>query len=166
MIVVILMVVEGEKAPNFTLEADDGRPVSLKDYLGKKVVLYFYPKDGTLGCTREAVEFRDFADEFEKQRAVIVGVSKDSVRSHKKFKEKHDLPFTLLSDPEGKVLDLYGVWKEKSLYGRTFMGTERTTFLIDEKGIVLKVYRKVKAKGHAQFCLLDLKAPQKLPRLE
>ena len=97
---------------------------------------------------------------------MIVGVSKDSVESHKKFKEKHDLPFTLLSDPEGKVLDLYGVWKEKSLYGRTFMGTERTTFLIDERGIVLKVYRKVKAKGHVQTCLLDLQAPQRLPNLE
>ena len=116
--------------------------------------------------TTEAVEFRDVAEEFEKQSAVIVGVSKDSVESHKKFKEKHDLPFTLLSDPEGKVLNLYGVWKKKSLYGRTFMGTERTTFLIDEKGIVVKVYRKVKAKGHAQTCLLDLRAPQKLPSLE
>ena len=158
--------VEGEEAPDFALEADDGRQVSLKDYRGKKVVLYFYPKDGTTGCTLEAVEFRDIADEVEKQGAMIVGVSKDSVKSHQKFKQKHDLSFTLLSDPEGKVLDLYGVWKKKSLYGRTFMGTERTTFLIDEKGIVIKVYRKVKAKGHAQVCLLDLKAPQKLPRLE
>jgi peroxiredoxin Q/BCP len=95
-----------------------------------------------------------------------VGISKDSVLSHQKFKEKYGLPFSLLSDPEGKVLDLYQVWKEKSLYGRTFMGTERTTFLIDEKGIVVKVYRKVKAKGHAQTCLLDLRAPQKLPNLE
>jgi peroxiredoxin Q/BCP len=160
------MVVEGEYAPNFTLEADDGRQVSLRDYRGKKVVLYFYPKDGTPGCTREAVEFRDIARDFEKQGAVIVGVSKDSVKSHQKFKQKHDLPFTLLSDPEGKVLDLYGVWKKKSLYGRTFMGTERTTFLIEEEGIVMKVYRKVKAKGHAQVCLLDLKAPEKLPSLE
>ena len=160
------MVVEGERAPGFTLEADDGRQVSLKDYLGKKVVLYFYPKDNTPGCTTEAVEFRDVADEFEKQGAVIVGVSKDTVKSHQKFKEKHDLPFTLLSDPEGKVLDLYGVRKKKSLYGRTFMGTERTTFLIDDKGVVVKIYRKVKAKGHAQTCLLDLKVPQKLPHLE
>jgi len=160
------MVVEGEEAPNFTLEADDGRRVSLRDYRGKKVVLYFYPKDGTPGCTREAVEFRDIAEEFEKQGALIVGVSKDSVKSHQKFKQKHDLPFTLLSDPEGKVLDLYGVWKKKNLYGRTFMGTERTTFLIDEKGMVVRVYRKVKVKGHAQVCLLDLKAPQRLPSLE
>jgi len=159
------MVVIGEKAPEFTLEADDGRRVSLKDYLGKKVVLYFYPKDNTPGCTSEAVEFKDVAEEFEKQGAIIVGVSKDSVISHQKFKEKHALPFTLLSDPEGTVLDMYGVWKKKSLYGRTFMGTERTTFLIDEIGIVIKVYRKVKAKGHAQTCLLDLRAPQKLPNL-
>ena len=151
------MVNEGEEAPDFTLQADDERKVSLKDYRGKKVVLYFYPKDGTPGCTREAIEFRDMAKEFEKEGAIILGVSKDNIKSHRKFKQKHELPFTLLSDPEGKVLDLYGVWKKKSLYGRTFMGTERTTFLIDEKGIVKKVYRKVKAKGHAQVCLLDLK---------
>ena len=151
------MVNEGEEAPDFTLLADDGRKVSLKDYRGKKVVLYFYPKDGTPGCTREAIEFRAIAEEFEKECAIILGVSKDSIKSHQKFKQKHELPFTLLSDPEGKVLDLYGVWKKKNLYGRTFMGTERTTFLIDEKGIVKKVYRKVKAKGHAQVCLLDLK---------
>ena len=151
------MVNEGEKAPDFTLQTDDGRQMSLKDYRGKKVVLYFYPKDGTPGCTREAVEFRDIAKEFEKEGVVILGVSKDSIKSHQKFKQKHELPFTLLSDPEGRVLDLYGAWKKKSLYGRTFMGTERTTFLIDEKGIVKKVYRKVKAKGHAQACLLDLK---------
>jgi peroxiredoxin Q/BCP len=148
---------EGEEAPGFTLQADDERKVSLKDYRGKKVVLYFYPKDGTPGCTREAIEFRDIAREFEKEGAIILGVSKDSIKSHQKFKQKHELPFTLLSDPEGKVLDLYGVWKKKSLYGRTFMGTERTTFLIDENGILKKVYRKVKVKGHAQVCLLDLK---------
>jgi len=151
------MVNEGEEAPDFTLQADDERKVSLKDYRGKKVVLYFYPKDGTPGCTREAIEFKDMAKEFEKEAAVILGVSKDSIKSHQKFKRKHDLPFTLLSDPEGKVLDLYGVWKKKSLYGRTFMSTERTTFLIDENGIVKKVYRKVRVKGHAQACLLDLR---------
>ena len=151
------MVSEGEEAPDFTLQADDGREVSLSDYRSKKIVLYFYPKDGTPGCTREAIEFRDMAREFGKEDIVILGVSKDSIQSHQKFKRKHELPFTLLSDHEGKVLDLYGVWKKKSLYGRTFMGTERTTFLIDEKGIVKKVYRKVKAKGHAQACLLDLK---------
>jgi peroxiredoxin Q/BCP len=151
------LVNEEEEAPDFTLQADDEREVSLSDYRGKRIVLYFYPKDGTPGCTREATEFRDLMKEFEKEDIVILGVSKDSVKSHQKFKQKHDLPFTLLSDPEGKVLDLYGVWKKKSLYGRTFMGTERTTFLIDEKGVITKIYRKVKAKGHAQICLLDLK---------
>ena len=150
------MVSEGEEAPNFTLQADDGREVSLSDYRGKKVVLYFYPKDGTPGCTREAIEFRDMVKDFEKEDIAILGVSKDTIQSHQKFKQKHELPFTLLSDPEGKVLNLYSVWKKKSLYGRTFMGTERTTFLIDETGTVQKVYRKVKLKGHAQVCLLDL----------
>ena len=151
------MVIEGEEAPGFTLQADDGSEVSLEDYRGKKVVLYFYPKDDTPGCTREAIEFREIVGEFEKEDAIVLGVSKDSVKSHQKFKRKYELPFTLLSDPEGKVLDLYGVWKKKSLYGRSFMGTERTTFLIDENGIVKKVYRKVKVKGHAAVCLLDLK---------
>ena len=151
------MVDVGDEAPDFTLLSDENAKVSLKDFRGKKVVLYFYPKDGTLGCTQEAKEFRDLAEEFEKENTLIIGVSKDSVQSHKKFKEKHNLPFTLLSDQEGNVLNMYGVWKKKSLYGRSFMGTERTTFLIDEKGVVTKVYRKVRVKGHAQICLLDLK---------
>ena len=155
---VIELVNEGDKAPDFTLVADDGRKVSLQDYRGKKVILYFYPKDGTPGCTREAIEFRDISKKFEEEGSIMLGVSKDSIKSHHKFKQKHDLPFTLLSDPEGKILDLYNVWKKKSMYGRTFMGTERTTFLIDENGIVKKVYRKVKVKGHAQMCLLDLKS--------
>jgi len=146
----------GETAPEFALLSDEGKEVSLGDFLGKKVVLYFYPKDETPGCTQEAKEFRDLAEKFRKGNAVILGVSKDSVESHQRFKEKHSLSFTLLSDPEGKVLDLYGVWKKKTMYGRTFMGTERTTYLIDEKGKVNKVYRKVKVKGHAQACLLDL----------
>jgi peroxiredoxin Q/BCP len=152
------LVSEGEEAPDFTLEADYGREVSLSDYRGNRVVLYFYPKDGTPGCTREAIEFRDIVDEFEKEEAVILGVSKDSIKSHQRFKQKHNLPFTLLSDPEGKVLELYGVWKKKSMYGRTFMGVERTTFLINENGDVKKIYPKVKVEGHAQACLLDLKS--------
>ncbi len=127
------MVAVGEESPDFTLETDEETRVSLKDYRGKKVVLYFYPKDGTPGCTTEALEFKDVAHEFAKEGAVILGISKDSVKSHQKFKEKHQLPFTLLSDPEAKVINAYGVWKEKLLYGRKFMGTERTTFLIDEK---------------------------------
>ena len=146
----------GEKAPDFTLESDEKTPVSLKDYQGKKVVLYFYPKDGTPGCTIEALEFKDVAEQFAKIGAVILGISKDSVESHRKFKEKHQLQFKLLSDPESKVLTKYGVWKEKVLYGRKFMGTERTTFLIDERGIIRKIYTKVKPEGHAQTCLLDL----------
>jgi peroxiredoxin Q/BCP len=144
---VIQLIKTGEKAPDFTLQSDDGKNVSLDDYRGKKVVLYFYPKDGTAGCTQEAIEFRDLAQEFEKEGITILGVSKDSVKSHQKFKQKYGLPFTLLSDPETKVLNLYGVWKEKKLYGRTFMGTDRTTFIIDENGNVEKVYRKVMAKG-------------------
>ncbi|MGD8565834.1 MAG: thioredoxin-dependent thiol peroxidase [Candidatus Bathyarchaeota archaeon] len=151
------MVDEGETAPNFTLKADDRRDVSLSDYQGKKIVLYFYPKDGTPGCTNEAIQFKDTIEEFRKEDAIIIGVSKDTINSHKRFKQKHKLPFTLLSDPDGKVLDLYGVWKKKSMYGRTFMGTERTTFIIDEKGIITKVFRKVKVKGHTQSCLLNLK---------
>jgi len=150
------MVSEGEIAPGFTLKSDSGESISLSDFLGKKVVLYFYPKDGTPGCTQEAKEFRDLAQEFEKEKAVVIGISKDSVQSHQRFKQNNNLPFTLLSDPEGKVLEAYGVWKERSLYGRTFLGTERSTFLIDEEGRVVKVYRNVKPKGHAQVCLLDL----------
>jgi peroxiredoxin Q/BCP len=151
------LVSEGEEARDFTLRADDGREVSLSDYRGKKVVLYFYPKDGTPGCTREATAFRDMIEDFREEDIVILGVSRDSVKSHQRFRQKYNLPFTLLSDPEGKVLDLYGVWKKKSMYGRTFMGTERTTFLIDENGIIKKVFRKVRVKGHAQACLLDFR---------
>lgn len=150
------MVDVGEKAPDFVLRSDTGSEVSLKDYRGKKVILYFYPKDGTSGCTQEAREFRDLAERFNEANTIILGVSKDSVESHKRFKEQNSLPFTLLSDPEGKVLNQYGVWKQRSLYGRSFLGTERTTFLIEENGTITKVYRKVKPKGHAQTCLLDL----------
>jgi peroxiredoxin Q/BCP len=156
------LVAVGEEAPDFTLETDEEKEVSLKDYRGKKVVLYFYPKDGTPGCTTEALEFKDVAKQFAKEGAVILGISKDSVKSHQKFKEKHQLPFTLFSDSEAKVLNAYGVWKEKVLYGRKFMGTERTTFLIDEKGIIRKIYRKVKPEGHAQACLLDLTREKRL----
>jgi peroxiredoxin Q/BCP len=153
------VILEGEEAPDFTLRSDEGTNVSLSDFRGKKVVLYFYPKDGTSGCTTEAKAFRDAIQDFEEANAVILGVSKDSVESHQQFKRKHNLPFTLLSDPDGEVLNRYGVWKEKRLYGRTFMGIERTTVLLDEHGVVQKIYRKVRVKGHAQVCLLDLKAP-------
>ncbi len=153
----MMLVNEGDQAPNFSLKADDGKKVSLSDFKGKKIILYFYPRDGTPGCTTEAIEFKNLARDFEKENVIIIGISNDNIQSHKKFKEKYDLPFTLLSDPESKVLNQYGVWKEKNLYGKKFMGTERTTFIIDEKGIVKKVYRKVKPKGHAQICLIDLK---------
>jgi thioredoxin-dependent peroxiredoxin len=160
------MVTEEQIAPNFTLQADNGNPTSLSDYKGKKVLLYFYPKDRTPGCTTEAVGFKDVEAEFEKEGAVILGVSKDSVDSHQKFKEKNALPFTLLSDPDARVLKLYGVWKQKTLYGKSFMGIERTTFLIDENGIVKKIYSKVKPKGHAQTCLVDLKANLSIDELK
>lgn len=140
---------EGMKAPGFTLTNSAGEKVSLKDFLGKKVVLYFYPKDMTSGCTQEACDFRDNFSQFKKLNAVIVGISPDGETSHKKFEEKYELPFVLLSDPEHKVCELYGVWKEKSMYGRKYMGVERSTFLIDEKGKILKIYNKVKVTGHA-----------------
>ncbi|WP_455367214.1 peroxiredoxin, partial [[Eubacterium] cellulosolvens] len=131
--------------------------ISLQDLRGKKVLLYFYPKDNTPGCTREAMEFRDTIKEFETEDTIILGVSNDTVESHKKFKIKFQLPFILLSDPDVKVLKLYDVWKKKNLYGKSYMGTERATFLIDDKGVIKKIYRKVKVDGHAQTCLVDLK---------
>jgi peroxiredoxin Q/BCP len=158
----VKLVAVGEEALDFTLETDEEEQVSLKDYRGKKVVLYFYPKDGTSGCTTEALEFKDIAEQFAKEGAVILAISKDSVKSHQKFKEKYRLPFTLLSDPETKVLNEYGVWKEKVLHGKKYMGTERTTFLINEKGTITKIYTKVKPEGHAQQCLLDLTKETKL----
>jgi peroxiredoxin Q/BCP len=150
------MVVEGEKAPSFTAISDDGKAVLLNNYVGRRVLLYFYPKDGTPGCTTEAKEFRDLADKFDKENVIILGVSKDSIESHRKFKAKHGLPFTLLSDTDGKILTAYGVWKKKSIFGKTSLGIERTSFLIDEKGMIQKIYRKVNPKGHAQSCLIDL----------
>jgi peroxiredoxin Q/BCP len=148
---------EGDVAPAFTLESDKGEKVSLKDFKGQKVVLYFYPKDMTPGCTQEACDFRDSIARIKKSDAVVLGVSKDSVASHQKFKAKHDLPFTLLSDPDGKVCELYGVWQEKSLYGRKFMGIVRSTFVIDEKGKISRVFPKVKVKGHVDEILASLK---------
>ncbi|MGB6681584.1 MAG: peroxiredoxin [Candidatus Bathyarchaeia archaeon] len=148
------MIKQGEKAPDFTLDSDDGKKISLSYFRGKNIVLYFYPKDGTPGCTQEAIEFQNLNRKFGNINTVILGISKDSMESHRKFKEKQ---FTLLSDPKAKVQKLYYVWKEKSLYGKKFMGTERSTFLINEKGLVEKIYRKVKVKGHAEVCLLELK---------
>ena len=140
----------GKAAPAFTLETDTGESLSLKDLKGKNVVLYFYPKDDTSGCTTEACEFRDQMPRFAKGRAVIFGVSPDTVKSHQKFKTKYDLPFTLLADTEHAIAEKYGVWKEKSMYGRKYMGVERTTFLIDATGKVRRIFEKVKPAGHAE----------------
>ncbi|MGE5859701.1 MAG: thioredoxin-dependent thiol peroxidase [Ignavibacteria bacterium] len=148
---------EGKKAPVFTLKNQDGKSVSLKDFNGKKVVLYFYPKDDTSGCTKEACSFRDGFPEFNNLNAVILGISPDSVESHKKFAEKYNLPFTLLSDEPREVIEKYEVWKEKNNYGKKYMGVERTTFLIDENGMIKKVFPKVKVDGHDQELLEALK---------
>lgn len=140
---------QGNRAPDFTLPGDGGGEISLSDYRGKKVVLYFYPKDDTPGCTAEARDFTTLAPQFEQAGAVVIGVSKDSPARHDKFRDKHHLKVRLASDQEGEVLDAYGVWKEKSLYGRTFMGIQRATFLIDREGKIARVWPKVKVKGHA-----------------
>ena len=139
------MLKEGIKAPAFTLLDQDGNTVKLSDYKGKKVILYFYPKDNTAGCTKQACNFRDLYPHFKEKDAIILGISKDSVASHKNFKTKFNLPFTLLADPEKKVIEAYDVLKEKTNYGRTFLGVVRTTYLIDEKGIIIKVLGNVKA---------------------
>lgn len=140
-------------APKFTLLADNGSKVSLSDLQGKKVILYFYPKDDTSGCTKESCEFRDELPNFTKAKAVVIGVSKDGLASHQKFKQKYALPFTLLSDEEGKVCEAYGVWVEKSMYGKKYFGIERSTFLIDEKGMIQQIWRKVKVDGHVEEVL-------------
>jgi peroxiredoxin Q/BCP len=147
----------GKKAPDFTLLDQDGNKVSLKDFAGKKVVLYFYPKDNTSGCTSEACNFRDDFPKFIKSEAVIIGISPDSVESHKKFADKYNLPFTLLSDEDKKVLGKYDVWKEKSMYGRKYMGVERTTYIIDESGKIKKIFNKVKVDGHNEEVIEALK---------
>ncbi|MDX1974255.1 MAG: thioredoxin-dependent thiol peroxidase [Rickettsiales bacterium] len=148
----------GDKAPDFSLSTDGNKQVSLADLKGKKVVLYFYPKDDTPGCTQEAKEFRDQLKEFEKAGAVILGASKDSVKSHEKFKEKYCLPFPLLSDESGSLSENYGVWVEKSMYGKTYMGIERATYLIDQQGVIRNVWRKVKVDGHVDEVLAAVKA--------
>ncbi len=139
---------EGKKAPAFTAQSDDLGKLSLKDFLGKKVILYFYPKDMTSGCTQEACDFRDQYSRFKKSGIEVIGVSKDSVESHQKFRAKYKLPFPLLADEDQKLSKAFGVWKEKSLYGRKYMGIERTTFIINEKGKIEKIFPKVKVNGH------------------
>ena len=146
----------GDKAPEFSLIGDNGEKISLKDYKGKKVVLYFYPKDMTSGCTQEACDFRDSIKKFEKKNTVVIGVSPDDTKSHNKFKDKYGLPFTLLSDETKEMLNDYGVWQEKSMYGRKYMGVVRTTFIIDEKGKIEKIYDKVKVPGHIEEILKEI----------
>jgi peroxiredoxin Q/BCP len=139
----------GDKAPDFTLATDSDGKVKLSDLKGQKVVLYFYPKDDTPGCTKEACAFGEMFPRFKKMDATVIGISRDSVASHDKFKKKYKLPFILGSDSDGKVTEKYGVWVEKSLYGRKYMGIERATFLIDEKGKIAQIWHKVKVDGHA-----------------
>jgi len=143
----------GQPAPDLSLPTDGGGHVSLEGLHGRAVVLYFYPKDDTSGCTKEALAFKDTLPQFEAAGAVIVGVSKDPVTKHDKFKAKYDLPFALASDADGDVCERYGVWKEKSMYGKTYMGIERTTVLIDRDGVVRQVWPKVKVPGHADAVL-------------
>ena len=147
------MVKEGQAAPDFTLKDDQGNNVSLSDYAGRKFVFYFYPKDDTPGCTTEACEFRDEFAEFRTRGIAIVGISADSPESHTKFKTKYNLNFALLSDPDKKVAKAYGVWKEKSMYGKKYMGIERTTFIIDGDGIIVQIFPRVKVSGHADEVL-------------
>jgi peroxiredoxin Q/BCP len=146
----------GDKAPDFKLPADDGKIYSLKDFKGKKLILYFYPKDMTSGCTKEACDFRDNIKIFSSKNTVVAGVSPDSVESHRKFKDKFSLPFLLLSDESRKMLQDYGVWKEKSMYGKKYMGVVRTTFIIDEKGRIAKIYENVKVPGHVEDVISSL----------
>ena len=151
------MIREGMKAPEFVLADKDGKLVSLSDFLGKKVVLYFYPKDNTPGCTRQACAFAAAYNEFRKRDVVVIGISKDSVASHQKFAEKYDLPFIILSDPDKTAIDAYGVWGEKKLYGKTSFGITRTTFIIDQNGVVEKVIPKAKPDTNAAEILDYLK---------
>lgn len=146
----------GDEAPEFTLEDKDGKTVSLSDFAGKKVVLYFYPKDNTPGCTRQACAFAGLYGEFQKKGVEVIGISRDNVASHSRFAEKHALPFILLSDPELTAIQAYGVWQEKKLYGKTTMGVVRTTFLIDEQGRIQTVMPKVKPDTNAAEILAQL----------
>jgi peroxiredoxin Q/BCP len=154
------MQAEGAIAPDFTLPADGGGEVSLSDFRGKQVVLYFYPKDDTPGCTTEACNFRDDYSDLLAAGAVVLGISPDSVESHDKFKRKFELPFPLLSDPDHKIAEMYGAWGEKKMYGKTYMGIIRSTFIIGREGTIVKVFPKVSPKNHSQEVLAVLTATQ------
>ncbi|HYL32863.1 MAG TPA: thioredoxin-dependent thiol peroxidase [Stellaceae bacterium] len=147
----------GDKAPDFTLPTDGAGTVRLSDLKGQKVVLYFYPKDDTSGCTAEACQFRDLFPKFGRTDSIVIGISRDPIASHDKFKKKYKLPFVLASDEQGKVTEHYGVWVQKSMYGRKYMGIERSTFLIDDKGVIRGIWRKVKVPGHAEEVLNAIK---------
>ena len=152
------MIETGQKAPDFTLKNQDGQNVSLSDFRGKQVVLYFYPKANTAGCPKQACAYAAANADFEKEGAVVLGISKDSVKSHRNFADKYELPFTLLSDPDKKVLEEYDVLKEKTMYGKKVMGTVRTTYLIDENGVIEKAYEKVKPEQDPSVLLEDVTA--------
>ena len=143
----------GQPAPSVSLPRDGGDTVNLSDFKGQKVILYFYPRDDTSGCTKQAIGFSELAEQFAAADAVVLGVSKDSVHKHEKFRDKHGLTVALLSDENGDVCERYGVWKEKSMYGKTYMGIERTTFLIDRDGNIAEIWRKVKVPGHVDAVL-------------
>ncbi len=151
-----VMLQVGSPAPDFSVSTDEGQVVSLQDFAGHTVVLYFYPKDDTPGCTIEACDFRDNFMRLKSKRAVVLGVSRDSQDSHRKFKNKYELPFQLLVDSDGKLCEAYGAWKEKSMYGRKYMGIERMTVLIGPDGLIQKVYPKVQVKGHVDQVLADI----------
>jgi len=140
----------GQPVPDFELPATNGGTIRLSDYRGRKVILYFYPKDMTTACTQESCDFRDANATFEDKNAIVLGISTDELKRHYKFTEKNELPFLLLADTEHRVCELYGVWQEKQLYGRKYMGIVRSTFLIDEKGILLQEWRNIKVKGHVE----------------
>lgn len=144
------------KAPDFQLMNQEGKEVSLSEYKGKKVILYFYPRDNTPGCTKQACGFAELYPQFQEKGAVVLGISKDSVTSHQKFKEKYQLPFTLLSDPQLQAIQAYDVWKEKNMYGKKVMGVVRTTYLIDEEGMIVKAFDKVKAANNPQQMLDEI----------
>ncbi len=147
----------GDKAPEFCLPDQDGNEVCLKDFSGKWVVVYFYPKDNTSGCTKEALGFTEHIDEFEALNCKVLGISKDSVQSHRKFVDRHGLKVTLLSDPEHRVIEAYGAWKLKKRYGREYYGTQRSTFLIDPEGVIRHIWSNVRVKGHMEDVLKVLK---------
>ena len=150
------MIEIGNKAPNFKLASSTGETLSLNSFKDKNILIYFYPKDATPGCTKQAIGFTEHADEFEKRNTVVLGISPDSLASHEKFIKKHNLNVILLADEEKQAIESYGVWKEKKMYGRTFMGVERSTFLVDRTGTVKAIWRKVKVAKHIQEVLEEL----------